>query len=359
MIRTRRLRGAVAVGAIAVLAPFTSCSDSPTLPSTKGPEANFTIQHTEQFDANYVVYVVPDYYGMCWNLIGPSGWGTYYCDDQTIHPKFLANSIYVEAFAEPDFEANITVYVEDPELQVKASCTVGYEDYGTLCRAQTQHGTWDEQVLTNVRWELGSSSYSQSGPATEFFWSTSTPPNGGTVQLSYTLDQYISGQRTIPVASAPGCEENPGGSTAPSSGTLDEGAFVNWFSNNAAPDYTGAKGRCAEFVRKAFCAGGLTAFCDGGGYPGLARQYATWLSSTSMNWTKIYDGYDPNGWCKRVGDVAVFMYQLPGEDPIVPGHVSVWDGSRWVSDHYQNSVFPKQSQVRYFTVWRRPGVSSC
>lgn len=359
MISTRRLRGASVVAVIAALTPFTSCSDSPTLPSTAGPAANYYIQHTANFDANYVVYVLPDWYGQCWNLIGPFGWGTYFCDNQTIAPKFLANGIWMEAFDEPSFEANITIYVEDAESQVKASCTVGYEDYGTLCTAVAQPGEWEQRSLTDVYWELGVSTYNQPGPAEEFFWSTPTPPNGGTVRLSYKLDGYVSGQRAIAVASAPGCEESPGIATAPSTGTLDTVAFVNWFSAHSAPDYTGAKGKCAEFVRQAFCAGGLTAFCNGGSYPGLARQYATWLSSTTMGWTMVYDGYDPNGWCKRLGDVAVFMYQLPGEDSTVPGHVGAWDGSRWVSDHYQNSVFPKQTQPRYFTVWRRPGVASC
>jgi hypothetical protein len=186
--------------------------------------------------------------------------------------------------------------------------------------------------------------------------STSTPPNGGTVQLSYTLDYYISGQRSIPVAATPMCQEE--GTQYPhgqQTGTLNETAFLQRLRDSSAGDWRTAHSHCGNHVRQALCAGGLQVFCDSNpNRPRQARLYAGWLSS--LGWSKVYEGSDANGWCKRIGDVAVFTY---AEDPTGDGHTGAWDGEYWRSDHRQNSVYPRQTVPRPFTVWRRPGVDPC
>lgn len=105
-----------------------------------------------------------------------------------------------------------------------------------------------------------------------------------------------------------------------------------------------AEGRCALFVREALQAAGLKGQVKGG--LGNANEYPGNLSK--IGWVSV--GQNVTDWKK--GDISVFM-KTGSEKGQKYGHVAIWSGSVWVSDHIQKSIQPNASLGNYpYSIWR-------
>ena len=112
-----------------------------------------------------------------------------------------------------------------------------------------------------------------------------------------------------------------------------------------------AKGKCALFVREALQAAALKGQVKGG--LGDANQYPGNLSK--IGWVSV--GQNVTDWKK--GDISVFM-KTGSEKGKKYGHVAIWTGAVWVSDHIQKSIQPNASLGNYpYSIWRaKNGISN-
>ena len=146
-------------------------------------------------------------------------------------------------------------------------------------------------------------------------------------KTSKVLERYLSDGFDAGSTSKPGGTAKPAttGAGAPG-GTGSSGLDVD----RAVTHLDAAAGRsslhkCARYVRQALEAGGL----DTSGHPVDAKNYGPFLRSKGF--TRVdTDGYQP-----QKGDVAV----LPANKRSDAGHVTMYDGKKWVSDFVQRDMF--------------------
>ncbi len=103
-------------------------------------------------------------------------------------------------------------------------------------------------------------------------------------------------------------------------------AGVDVLNNNAQST---SHGRCAYFVRQALAAEGYTSFDDN--HPRSAYQYGQYL--TSAGFTSVAQSVQ--GFTAQPGDVVVFQPVAGHSD----GHIAMYNGTQWVSDYKQSSIF--------------------
>jgi|GEM_PF-3567235 len=158
------------------------------------------------------------------------------------------------------------------------------------------------------------------------------PGQQGNCQAPLTCDQ-------TDVCSTPPGAQNPqicnSGTQQGGGGTGTSGMNVNnAVSYLNAHAHQTAGGACWTAVRSAICAGGLSSFCQGGGYN--AYQAGPYL--TAAKFTQVYSGtYGPGSdtaFAYQAGDVAIFQ-PVSGH---TNGHATMYTGSRWVSDFFQNHM---------------------
>jgi Type IV secretion system pilin len=102
-----------------------------------------------------------------------------------------------------------------------------------------------------------------------------------------------------------------------------------------------SQGQCALYVRQALAAGGLTSFDTN--HPGSAYQYGPYLINAGFT-TVSSSGYVP-----LQGDVIVFANMASRPN----GHIQMYNGSQWVSDFRQNSMYPAQDyRSGSYTIYR-------
>ena len=93
-----------------------------------------------------------------------------------------------------------------------------------------------------------------------------------------------------------------------------------------------SSGYCARYVRMAIEAGGIST----AGRPGSAYLYKGYLPRIGFNFvTKTYGRELQRRWSSqqaKPGDIAVM-------DHGKHGHICMWDGSRWISDFFQNNMW--------------------
>jgi hypothetical protein len=100
-------------------------------------------------------------------------------------------------------------------------------------------------------------------------------------------------------------------------------------------------GKCAKYVRQALEAGGLNT----SGHPVDAKDYGPFLESKGFSKVDTSNGYTP-----QKGDIAV----LPSNDSSDAGHVTMYDGKKWVSDFKQRDMLagPSFRESGEYAVYR-------
>jgi uncharacterized Zn-binding protein involved in type VI secretion len=88
--------------------------------------------------------------------------------------------------------------------------------------------------------------------------------------------------------------------------------------------------RCAQYTREAIEAGGGNV-----GRTGEARNYGPLLERGGFS--RVAGSGDMDSYRPQAGDVAVFQSRVGTDNP---GHMQMYNGSRWVSDFRQNSFYP-------------------
>lgn len=106
---------------------------------------------------------------------------------------------------------------------------------------------------------------------------------------------------------------------------LDIDKAVAYLNLNAESHSTN---KCALYVRLALAAGGLTSFNTN--HPGYAYQYGPYLTNAGFKSIGQAGCSAP-----KKGDVVVFQ-PIPGH---TSGHIAMFNGSQWVSDFKQQSIF--------------------
>lgn len=123
-------------------------------------------------------------------------------------------------------------------------------------------------------------------------------------------------------------------------------------SNSIYPTYIKGKcGYCARAVRTYLERGGINT----SGRPNLARQYVNYLPTIGFSLVTTLTGGNnvTDSWTSssaKPGDIAV--YKKPGL-PNEPGHICIFNGSRWVSDFYQQhmNVYSGRTLTAYIFRW--------
>jgi RHS repeat-associated protein len=159
-----------------------------------------------------------------------------------------------------------------------------------------------------------------------------TPDGGGyTVTLSESVPTYfmrIFGVNSLTVSvTAHLCDFNTQ-------------AFANKLDADA---HLKTQHECAKYVRIALEAGGINT----AGRPNYAGNYGPFLLSVGFSPVSL------NGYVPQQGDLAVFS--IPGQiaDKKHPGHIAGYDGSKWVSDFFQQRMSPYSSSTTHLvTVYR-------
>ena len=90
-------------------------------------------------------------------------------------------------------------------------------------------------------------------------------------------------------------------------------------------------GLCAKHVQQALEAGGVS----GAGHPAYARQYGPYLLTRGFV-AVPQEQYQP-----QKGDIVVIQ---PSANSAGPGHIAMYDGSQWISDHRQKSFWGSSDQ---------------
>jgi len=94
-------------------------------------------------------------------------------------------------------------------------------------------------------------------------------------------------------------------------------------------------GRCAQYVRLALAAGGITVTPSSAP---AAADYVQILPILGFQFVAIWDSQ--SGYAPQAGDVAVFGATFLWPNPHPYGHIEGYDGSRWVSDFKQRGFIP-------------------
>jgi len=116
--------------------------------------------------------------------------------------------------------------------------------------------------------------------------------------------------------------------------TLDTNASLNLRDGGNKPA-TKSIGRCAQYVRLALAAGGITVT------PGSAPDAANYMQVLPLlgfQFVAIWDSQ--SGYAAKTGHVAVFGATFLWPNPHPYGHIEGYDGSRWVSDFIQRGFIP-------------------
>ena len=104
--------------------------------------------------------------------------------------------------------------------------------------------------------------------------------------------------------------------------------------------------RCGEFVHKAIDAGGITLNTSYNPHGVSARGYGPILRHAGFR--TVTPGENP-----QKGDVVVFQATTGHKH----GHVAMFDGKKWISDHKQDSIYAasiyQENRVPY-VIYRRP-----
>ncbi len=124
----------------------------------------------------------------------------------------------------------------------------------------------------------------------------------------------------------------------------DAAKAVQYLQDNAEPHSTG---HCAQYVREAIEAGGVTLHRHNS-----AKDYGS--SLTAVGFAEVSTG---TGYHHRAGDVGI-VQPIPGHPH---GHMAMFDGTHWISDFVQlHGIYPGQGYrtikppyaiYRYPVVW--------
>lgn len=106
-------------------------------------------------------------------------------------------------------------------------------------------------------------------------------------------------------------------------GSYDVNAAINYLTSHANSSSTGY---CAQYVRKALEAGGLST----DGRPGSACDYDTWLQSVGFEVVPVSGVYNP-----QAGDIVVFE-AIEGHRY---GHIAMYNEEDWISDFVQRDMY--------------------
>jgi hypothetical protein len=131
---------------------------------------------------------------------------------------------------------------------------------------------------------------------------------------------------------------------APSRNLFDKPKFIAYLREHAENGGYG-HGKCATKVREAIAHAGMSTVNN----PVPAKDYGNFLMD------RLFMKVSKQNYIARPGDVVVFNIP-PSNHPY--GHIQVFDGHLWLSDHYQRQGFYphhdyKQSGVNY-EIYRRP-----
>jgi hypothetical protein len=113
------------------------------------------------------------------------------------------------------------------------------------------------------------------------------------------------------------------------SGSYDIDKACEYISSHAAASSTH---KCAMGVRLAIEAGGLNTT----GRPGWAYKYADFLPKLGFTRVSTFQSNSQGGYTPVKGDIAVYK---KGNNTDVPGHICMFDGTRWYSDFKQNNMY--------------------
>ena len=121
----------------------------------------------------------------------------------------------------------------------------------------------------------------------------------------------------------------------------------------ASPTYNADEpALCAQYVRQAIAAGGLSQFNSpqvmDNGQSANAKDYGPFLIRAGFQ-TVPASGYSP-----IAGDIKIF--DAVSGHPF--GHIQMYNGTRWVSNYMQNSEPPPAYASASYTIYRWPGDSS-
>lgn len=124
--------------------------------------------------------------------------------------------------------------------------------------------------------------------------------------------------------------------------------LYNDYNNAAAVEYLvrhaepRSKNSCAMYVRMAIEAGGCPTF----GQPLSACDYDLFLPD--LGFSRV----EQNGYVPQKGDIVVFS-EIKGHKY---GHICMFDGSQWVSDFRQRSMYSANAYRNNgtHTFWRKP-----
>lgn len=110
----------------------------------------------------------------------------------------------------------------------------------------------------------------------------------------------------------------------------DKAKAVEYLNNHAQP---GSLGRCAEYVRRAIEAGGVALTRHQS-----AKDYGP--SLTAVGFLEIVSGHADASYQHQAGDVGIIQPIAHQPD----GHMTMFNGSNWVSDFVQNhGIYPGPS----------------
>jgi len=117
---------------------------------------------------------------------------------------------------------------------------------------------------------------------------------------------------------------------------------VNYLNDNAYPKYDKATcGKCAKAVRLSLEAGGINT----SNHPISAKDYDPYL----QKWG--FSNVDRTDYSPLKGDLRIFQNYTGGS---IHGHIDMYNGNQWVSDFFENGVFPGYGyeKANNFTIYR-------
>jgi len=118
-----------------------------------------------------------------------------------------------------------------------------------------------------------------------------------------------------------------------------------------------SQGKCAKYVREAIEAGGLTLKRPSERWPGDGPSACDYGGSLEqVGFEVFYDNTQENLLCQAYhpvkGDIAVFMPIESSQENGINinrrkhGHIQMYDGVRWISDHAQHNFFAGSDYVK-------------
>lgn len=116
-------------------------------------------------------------------------------------------------------------------------------------------------------------------------------------------------------------------------------AACQWIQRNSNKS---SIGKCAKYVRSAIDIGFYTNPNGSDSYTGKhrrpinAREYSTFLPTIGFKKVATFPNTQAHEYNPQKGDIAVYK---KGTDTNHPGHICMYDGSRWCSDFKQNNMY--------------------